>query len=381
MASQAGPSGASAATPATLSDFNHTTPRYARTSTGHDTPEQLLTPDNSRSETSSNNDNALNDEKPTLRRTSTRLTRASLRNSTQSGDLESSNNGDSPSFSDERHDGSGETLVNPVSDGNRSQPSLLRHSMMVMDFSRLSEPAISRDDLETENHPMAPDTPVSKSSQEPQVESELVKQESHDGEKTATPKPAKQEPIRRSSRLSLLGRTSHFLDVLGKRSRDKVGKGKADDRRASLRPRKVIKPEEESGATANGVSSAKRRRESGGSSPSDAKAKDSGEEPIKPPRYKPKLWLTEGLYIGQEPTDAPPIQNRNKAARAARAAKRNTGIIQERKFLPLPMFSGARLLNNGRDFKLPFDIFSPLPPGQPKPDEWRKTNKSMYSAV
>jgi histone-lysine N-methyltransferase ASH1L len=42
------------------------------------------------------------------------------------------------------------------------------------------------------------------------------------------------------------------------------------------------------------------------------------------------------------------------------------------------MFKGARLLKNGRDYQLPFDIFSPLPPGQPKPDEWRKTNKSEH---
>jgi histone-lysine N-methyltransferase ASH1L len=40
------------------------------------------------------------------------------------------------------------------------------------------------------------------------------------------------------------------------------------------------------------------------------------------------------------------------------------------------MFAGERLLKMGRDFELPFDIYSPLPPGQPKPNEWRKTNKS-----
>jgi hypothetical protein len=45
----------------------------------------------------------------------------------------------------------------------------------------------------------------------------------------------------------------------------------------------------------------------------------------------------------------------------------------------LPMFAGERLLKMGRDFELPFDIYSPLPPGQPKPNEWRKTNKSTSS--
>ena len=42
------------------------------------------------------------------------------------------------------------------------------------------------------------------------------------------------------------------------------------------------------------------------------------------------------------------------------------------------MFAGERLLKQGRDFKLPFDIFSPLPAGQPKPDEWKKTNKNVF---
>jgi hypothetical protein len=42
------------------------------------------------------------------------------------------------------------------------------------------------------------------------------------------------------------------------------------------------------------------------------------------------------------------------------------------------MFAGERLLKNGRDFKLPFDVFSPLPPGQPKPDEWKKVNRSKH---
>ena len=44
-----------------------------------DVPDQLLTPENSRSETSSNNENALTEDKPAERRRSTRSVRASLR--------------------------------------------------------------------------------------------------------------------------------------------------------------------------------------------------------------------------------------------------------------------------------------------------------------
>jgi histone-lysine N-methyltransferase ASH1L len=92
--------------------------------------------------------------------------------------------------------------------------------------------------------------------------------------------------------------------------------------------------------------------------------------PAPPPRYKPKRWLSHGLYTGQEPSDSPPKQRRSK-----NSAKTTTGPTQ-RRLLPMPMFTGSRIVNNGRDYVLPFDIFSPLPPGQPKPDEWRKTNKS-----
>ena len=35
-------------------------------------------------------------------------------------------------------------------------------------------------------------------------------------------------------------------------------------------------------------------------------------------------------------------------------------------------------MKQGRDFKLPFDVFSPLPAGQPKPDEWKKVNKNLF---
>lgn len=386
---------ASAATPATLFGPGNHTPGHACDSTLNDTPDQLLTPENSRSETSSNNESAPNDEKPTFRRTSTRATRASLRNLRRPRDAETENIAEIPRFIDEKHNGSDDTLVKNAYE-RKSKPPFLRHSMLVMELPQLSENALSCGNMESEDYSMAPDTPDSNSPQKPQtedtsnslqrrslrkrVESPLVKQDNHDGEKSSPPKPANKEPLRRSSRLSLPGRKSNFLDrlgsVLGKRSRDKTEKAKEGDRRASLRPRKAKTPEEEPvSAPASNDTSAKRRRVSESDIPSDPKSKDTGELPVKPLRTTPKRWLTEGLYIGQEPTDAPPSQNRNKASRPGR---RKSTIIQQRRFLPLPMFAGARLLNNGRDFKLPFDIFSPVPPGQPKPDEWRKTNKSMY---
>ena len=88
---------------------------------------------------------------------------------------------------------------------------------------------------------------------------------------------------------------------------------------------------------------------------------------------RPKRWLSHGLYIGQdESTGSRVSQKGSKLKRPSNDCLK----IQHRKFLPMPMFRGRRMIEMGRDFKLPFDVFSPLPPGQPRPEEWKKTHKS-----
>lgn len=89
-----------------------------------------------------------------------------------------------------------------------------------------------------------------------------------------------------------------------------------------------------------------------------------------------KKWLDKGLYAGQpaslDYTAGMSAAEKKKLAQLPELAP--SGKVN--KTLPLPMFAGLRLLINGRDFKLPFDVCNPLPPGQPKPDEWRKMTKS-----
>lgn len=89
-----------------------------------------------------------------------------------------------------------------------------------------------------------------------------------------------------------------------------------------------------------------------------------------------KKWLDKGLYAGQpavlDYTIGMSTAEKKKLAQLPELAPSG----QVNKVLPLPMFAGLRLLINGRDFKLPFDVCNPLPPGQPKPDEWRKMTKS-----
>jgi histone-lysine N-methyltransferase ASH1L len=86
-----------------------------------------------------------------------------------------------------------------------------------------------------------------------------------------------------------------------------------------------------------------------------------------------KVWLNKGLYAGQDTKDwwaSNGWSDSQKKAGNAVAPYKPNGI------LPLPMWHGQRMLHVGRNFVLPFDICSPLPPGQPKPDEWRKTSSS-----
>ncbi|KAI1108541.1 SET domain-containing protein [Nemania sp. NC0429] len=96
-----------------------------------------------------------------------------------------------------------------------------------------------------------------------------------------------------------------------------------------------------------------------------------------PRKRRVKKWLDRGLYAGQQaPTDISGLSTQEKKKLAqlpelAPSAKVN-------KTLPAPMFSGLRMLIEGKDFKLPFDVCNPLPPGQPKPDEWRKMTKNRF---
>ncbi|GMG41097.1 unnamed protein product [Aspergillus oryzae var. brunneus] len=391
MESQLRSAGAPPATPATLSDLNKHTHEPADDTMAFEYSEQLLTPENSRSETSSNNENASTEEKPPVRRRSTRVTRASLRGEAQlDGDMEIDNQGTLSTAGENNPVVSGETLVDKAEGGKRSQASHLRHSIAVMES--WSEATLAQGNMETEgDHPLAPDTPVSKSSQELQASDmgtslqqrtlrkrveRILTEEGHGnkGKVTVTAKEIK-SPVRRSSRLSLLEKASDLVgrasSVLGKRSRDVMGKGKELGRRASLRPRTTA-PKEEPTKAASEAPAAKKRRVSESDLPVKIQENEEAVQEAPKPvvRSRTKRWLAHGLYTGQEHTESRPLQSRS------RNAKRKSQGPTQRRLLPMPMFAGDRLLKQGRDFQLPFDIFSPLPSGQPKPNEWRKTNKT-----
>ncbi|KAL8890570.1 MAG: hypothetical protein Q9215_002288 [Flavoplaca cf. flavocitrina] len=98
--------------------------------------------------------------------------------------------------------------------------------------------------------------------------------------------------------------------------------------------------------------------------------------PVRKPSIRPvKRWLSQGLYVGQDPDFDPRLTT---AKNKLKKANTKHNVSQRRSVLPMPMFAGQRILETGRDYKLPFDLFSPLPGGQPKPDEWKKTHKNVF---
>lgn len=108
----------------------------------------------------------------------------------------------------------------------------------------------------------------------------------------------------------------------------------------------------------------------------EQKASEEPEPVVQVPAKRVKKWLSKGLYAGQDaPADyTSGLSTADKKKLAQLPELKPSGKFN--KTLPLPMFAGLRTLINGRDFKLPFDVCNPLPPGQPKPDEWRKMTKS-----
>ena len=376
--------------------FNNTGP------IGVDFSGPLLTPEASRSETSSNPDFAVaGDEKPQTRRRSARMTRMSLRALENQRDLEEENKskyGERLSMTPKERTVSGETLMNGV-DASRASPSSVKNDVNTNDHS-WSQTTLLQDKMDNDETAHLA-TPVSKRSEEeeeaPRRRSLRVRATKEDDtsnddkdntedsmEVTKSKSKAEKSPQpRRSSRLSLVTRAVEVLDraasVLGKRSRDAMEKA-VTQRRASLRPRHSL-PAKDTLTSSSELPDPKKRRVSDG----DLQAKkkeleaeaEKNEDAEKPtaPHFRQKRWLDQGMYTGQERDYNPRL---NEANNKIRAARRRSAPEPQRKLLPLPMFAGERLLKLGRDFKLPFDVFSPLPPGQPKPDEWKKTNRSKW---
>lgn len=125
------------------------------------------------------------------------------------------------------------------------------------------------------------------------------------------------------------------------------------------------------GAVAGAGSKAARGRGSANTEDEDA---DQEEEPkyIEP---KIKKWEKQGLYVGQHREFDPRLkESQNRRKKQSKKSKEN-------ETLPQPMFRGENMLKDDyrRDFKLPFDVYNPLP-RKVKVEGWVKLHKSKSRA-
>ena len=188
-------------------------------------------------------------------------------------------------------------------------------------------------------------------------------------------KSAEKNATRRSSRASmLLSKATEMVSgltstVLGKRTRDVISKNK-DTEQETTTPLGEQEP-----------NSKKVRLNSPSTVPqSHSDSLSSAARAMHSRAPKSKKWLISGLYAGQSRTfNASLTESKNKRKSTSATDTLLVGqASEENHILPMPMFAGTRLLTTGRDFKLPFDVFSPLSISQPKPDEWRKVNKNVF---
>lgn len=139
--------------------------------------------------------------------------------------------------------------------------------------------------------------------------------------------------------------------------------------------RSTSEPSFKSGQSASSAASLKRSRaalEDG-----DADSQDQEEKIFSKP--KSKVWLKQGLYVGQDRDFDP------RLSESQNRAKKRVKKPWQASILPLPIFACERLLNEDpkhvfRDFKLPFDTYSPLP-RKVKVDGWVKLNKSKLTMI
>ena len=194
-----------------------------------------------------------------------------------------------------------------------------------------------------------------------------------------SPKDEKGAKARRSTRLAIPHQASSIIErsttVLGKRGHEtfeagmkKSQKAKGDNEPLGLRPTEF--------ETSSFEGPLRKRARFPEADVSKNQAVTAGEGEHRIIKRPTKPWVAQGLYVGQHRSDdARLTETRNKE----RNTLNNRPKAGERAAMPMPMWIGDKIIEMGRDFKLPFDVFSPLPPGQPKPDEWKKTQKSRPS--
>lgn len=90
---------------------------------------------------------------------------------------------------------------------------------------------------------------------------------------------------------------------------------------------------------------------------------------------KKKIWLNQGLYLGQ----GQDLDVRKRPG--GKTKKRGKAGVDRPATLPLPMFTGLGVMETVRNFKLPYNIFAPSPWKCGPIQDWRKLNHSTSTLL
>ncbi|KAM4061231.1 SET domain-containing protein [Hirsutella rhossiliensis] len=183
------------------------------------------------------------------------------------------------------------------------------------------------------------------------------------------------------------------LSTLGKRGRGAVDKGMTKISRelrrlqdtnefSGIDDRPVVHTVWSNGKYVNSdepAAPARKRTKLDTPAASSEPAKEDDAEPITNTKQRRvKKFLDKGLYAGQDapldPTKGLTPAEKKKLAQLPELAP--SGRVS--KTMPSPIYTGLRTLIAGRDFRLPYNVCNPLPPGQPKPDEWKRMTKNRF---
>ncbi|KAK3943968.1 hypothetical protein QBC46DRAFT_14713 [Diplogelasinospora grovesii] len=150
---------------------------------------------------------------------------------------------------------------------------------------------------------------------------------------------------------------------------------------AGLPPRKRARLEESGSTGVVGRESGEREEEEAeAEAGAEAQAEAEDHEAAGPATKKRRVkqWLAKGLYAGQEAADDVAWGLTQKEKRKLATMPELAPRAERNKTMPMPLCNGMRLLMEGRDFRLPFDICNPLPPGQPKPAPYKTLTKNRF---
>ena len=88
-----------------------------------------------------------------------------------------------------------------------------------------------------------------------------------------------------------------------------------------------------------------------------------------------KQWVDKGFFVGQDRSFDPRLTGAKNHAKAKLQSQAGENK-KTNKILPPPSFISERIINKGRDFKLPWNVFAPILGKVDKPKDWRRLQRS-----